>query len=83
MPTKIRLKFNYAGFDAIRKSPGVQADLKERAERIAAAAGEGHEVTTRVGAHRARANIVTATHEAREGEATDKTLSSALDAGRG
>lgn len=83
MATKIQLKFNYPAFDAIRKSPGVQADLKKRADRIAAAAGEGHEVTTTIGATRARASVVTATHDARLGEAADKTLSSALDAGRG
>ncbi|MGV3564156.1 MAG: hypothetical protein ACO1ON_12840 [Nocardioides sp.] len=83
MATGVRLQFNYAAFDAIRKSPEVQADLKARADRIAAAAGEGHEVDVRIGAHRARASVRTATFDARRSEATDKTLTSALDAGRG
>lgn len=78
-----KLEFNREGFDAVRKSPEVQADLRRRAELIAAAAGEGNEVNTHVGAHRARASVRTETYEARRAEAVDKTLTSALDAGRG
>jgi hypothetical protein len=83
MATKVRLEFNYAAFDAVRKSPEVQADLRARAERIAATAGDGNEVNTQVGAHRARASVRTETYEARKAEATDKSLTKALDAGRG
>lgn len=83
MATKVRIDFNYAGFDAIRKSAAVRDELERRANLIAAAAGEGNEVEVRDGAHRARASIRTETYEARKAEAVDKTLTSALDAGRG
>ena len=64
---------------------GVQADLKRRAEAIAAAAGgpeAGFEVGTNVGPNRARASVVTTTIEAMRAEAEDRTLTRALDAGR-
>lgn len=82
MATKMRIEFNYKAFDVIRKSKGVQADLKERADRIAEAAGPGVEVTTTLGAHRARASVMTMTYDAMESEAKDKTLSRAIEAGR-
>lgn len=83
MATKVRLKFHYPAFNAVRNDPAVVAEITRRAEAIAAAAGEGHEVTVRTGGARARASVRTATHEARRSEAVDKTLTSALDAGRG
>ncbi|MEV8134296.1 hypothetical protein [Microbacterium aurantiacum] len=82
--TTVRIEMNSAGFDAILKSPEVQADLRRRAERIAAAAGgePDFEVDVRVGASRARASVVTATTEGRLAEAKNRALTSALDAGR-
>ena len=65
------------------KSPEVQADLARRAGAIAAAAGEGHRVETEVGANRARAAVITDTHEARRREARDRNLTRSIDAGRG
>lgn len=79
----IRVEVNSAGVQAVLKSDEVQALLKERADRIAAAAGEGMEVSVRVGKTRARASVITATRKARLAEANDRALTSALDAGRG
>ncbi len=64
------------------KSPEIAADLAARARRIAAAAGPGHEVEVTTGATRARATIHTDTIDAIVSEATARTLTSAVDAGR-
>lgn len=39
-----KIKWNLAGFRALRTDPKVAADLRARAERVAAAAGDGFEV---------------------------------------
>lgn len=78
-----RLVFNSAGFRAILRSQGVTADLARRGSAIAAAAGEGVGTRVNVDGNRARVVVMTETREAREREATDKTLTSALGAGRG
>lgn len=77
-----KIEFNDAGFRAILRSPEVQADLVARAERIAAAAGEGFDVATKVGKRRVRASVGTGSLEAVHAEAVDKVLTSAIDAGR-
>lgn len=79
----VRVEINKAGVRALLKSVEVQADLKRRAEAIAAKAGDGMEVETDVGANRARAVVVTRTESAKKAEAKNHTLSRALDAGRG
>lgn len=83
MAETIRIEVNSAGIQALLKSDEVQDLLRSKAERIAAAAGEGFEVSSRIGATRARASVITATRAARLAEATDRTLTSAIDAGRG
>lgn len=80
---KTKIKFNYAGFNEVRRSPEVAADLRARAERIASAAGEGFEVKATMNAGRAGAIVYADTMEAMVAEAEDKALSSAIDAGRG
>lgn len=75
-------RLELTGVDDLLKSPEVLADLRRRANAIAAAAGEGHEVDVRVGARRARASVRTATFDAMRAEAKDRTLTRALDAGR-
>ena len=78
-----RLVLNRAGFNAMRKDPAVVAELQRRARAIADAAGEGVEVEDPyLGRSRARVTVRTATNAARRAEATDRALSSALDAGR-
>ena len=68
---------------AINRSPGVEAELKRRADRIAAAAGPGMIASSRIGPKRARASVVTVTNQARAAEARTRALTRALDAGRG
>lgn len=71
------------GFQDLLQSPEIQADLKRRAEQIAAAAGEGMEVSdVKLTGQRARIQVVTATAEARKAEAVDRALTRAIDAGR-
>lgn len=78
-----KITFNSAGFRQILRSQAVVADLARRGAAIAAAAGEGVEVRAGVGANRARVTVATVTREAAEREATDKTLTRAIGAGRG
>ena len=80
---EIRIEVNSAGIQALLKSSEVQEFLKAKADRIAAAAGEGMEATSRIGRTRARASVVTATRAARRAEAVDRSLTKAIDAGRG
>lgn len=61
---------------------GVEEAVKSATERIAQAAGEGMEGSVEVDANRVHGRVVTATPEAMYLEATDRTLSRALDAGR-
>jgi len=61
---------------------GVAKDLKARAARIAAAAGEDMEVDYAVGRNRARASVRTASWRAVRAEAKTRDLSRALGAGR-
>lgn len=78
----VRIELNRAAVTALLKSVEVQGELAARARRIAAAAGDGMVVETRVGRTRARATVVTATPAARRAEAHGRRLSAALGAGR-
>jgi hypothetical protein len=83
MAGRIKIEMNPEGVRAVLQSDGVRADLHRRAAAIAAAAGEGMEADSRIGANRARASVYTATPEAMRAEAEDRALTSAIDAGRG
>lgn len=78
----IRVTLNPKGVEALLKSAEVQADLKRRADAIAAAAGPGMEARASVDKDRARAAVVTATFDAILAEAAHKNLTRAIDAGR-
>ncbi len=82
-----RIKFHYDGFDALRKSPEVKAELLRRGQAIAAAAeadgGGLIHVNETEGKKRARVTVVTGDYEAMRAEAETRSLSRALDAGRG
>lgn len=79
-----KLEINDAAFIEILKSPEVQADLLRRGNAIAASAGDGtFEVAASFTPTRARVSVGTADHTARKSEATTRSLTSALDAGRG
>lgn len=82
MAKKASAKLNSAGIVATMKSAGVRADVRARAERIAAAAGPGHQVRVAEGRTRVRATVTTATRAAKKSEAKNKTLTRAIDAGR-
>lgn len=79
----IKVQLNGAGVRALLKSPAMQADLKRRAERIAAAAGPGHKVETFEGRNRARSSVSTDTLDAMIAEQAHQTLTRAIEAGRG
>lgn len=78
----VTIKLNKAGVRELLRSPEVLAELRRRADLIAAAAGDGFEAEATTGPQRARASIRTGTHAARKAEATDRALTAALDAGR-
>lgn len=77
-----RIKLNRQGVAALLKDPKIAADLERRAEAIAAAAGDGMEASVQTGQTRARASVVTGSLDARLAEARDRSLTSALGAGR-
>ena len=83
MARGIRLEMNYEEMIRIMKSAPVMNELLRRAHRVQAAAGRGHMVTSRAGTTRARVSVITASEGARQREATDRTLTRALDAARG
>lgn len=79
----VTIKLNSKGMRSLLRSQAVLGDLERRGARIAAAAGPGHVVEGSIGRNRARAAVITATMEARAGEAKRRTLTRAIDAGRG
>lgn len=79
---KVDIRLTRSGPRELRRSAGVLADLQARAARIAAAAGPGMEANSGQGANRARASVVTATHDARRREAEGRALTASIDAGR-
>jgi len=82
MASRVRIVLNRRGMRELLRSPEVLADLKRRAEQIAAAAGDGMEPSAMVGKNRARASVITATPSARRAEAVTRALTRAIDAGR-
>jgi hypothetical protein len=77
-----KLKLNPAGVKELLKSEGVLADLADRADAIAEAAGPGFESDWERGPNRARASVRTTDFESRKAEAKDRALTRAIDAGR-
>lgn len=83
---KVRVEINVAGFNEFRKQPALQADLLARGERIARKAGGSPDFETRVYPDmrtRARVTVGTATTQGRIKEAAHRSLTRAIDAGRG
>ena len=79
-----RIKFNGATFrKLLRGDQGIRPELIRRGSAIAAAAGDGVGVKVTTGANRMRVTVATESLEAVKAEATDKTLTRALGAGRG
>lgn len=84
----MKIKLNSAGIRQLLHEPGVQADLKARAERVAASAGanlnesDGMGITEAGDTKRARYVVITVTNEAKAAEARDRVLTQAIDAAR-
>lgn len=79
-------KENRAGIAEIARSAAVVADLRARAERVAAKASSDdaeYHVHTEVGRRRARAAVVTGNFKAMLAEHREHRLASAIDAARG
>lgn len=84
MMADLRIEIDDAAAEALLKSSEVRADLLRRASRIAAAAGAGsYDVTPSMTPTRARVSVGTGDYAARKAEATQRSLTRALDAGRG
>lgn len=84
MSDDLQVEISDAAAIALLKSPEIVAELERRAQAIAAAAGAGtFEVTSTMTPTRARVSVGTADRAARHSEATTRSLTSALDAGRG
>ena len=78
---RVEIRLNSRGVQALHRAPGVLADVASRAGRMAAAAGPGMLASSQVG-RRARASVITADGQARRAEATSRSLTRAIDAGR-
>lgn len=75
---------NLRGVNEVMKSSGVERELARRAQRIAAAAGDGV-VAESNNDHRwvARAWVIVRTREAAAREARSNSVTRSIDAGRG
>ncbi|ALY09791.1 neck protein [Arthrobacter phage Preamble] len=86
MAEEVKVVLNDAGIKALLNSPEVQAHLLQSAQRMALAAESrtGPDAifvaSVQPGKNRARASVITASHEARVAEAQDRALTSSIDA---
>lgn len=79
----LKIKWNNSAFREIRLLPAVDADVQDRADRIADAAGAGYEARrTDNPRNRARAAVVTTNRRAMLDNARHQTLLRSLDSGR-
>lgn len=75
----IKLEFHYEGFDAIRKSDGVKAKLREWGEQmVSQASPEDFEYSEYEGTRRARVTVRPKTRKGAKMEASDKVLTTAF-----
>jgi hypothetical protein len=78
-----RLKLNLKGFRELRTGPAATRLVREAAEKVAGAAGEGFEAQMSPGKSRARAVVVPTTPEAARQTAEEPArLIAALEAAR-
>lgn len=76
--SKVRIKLNSAGVQALLKSAEMQEILKEQAAAAAARCGSGYESRVGVAKKRAVADIYPATPDARRDNYKNNTLEKAL-----
>lgn len=81
-PMTVKVKLNSKAVRDLLRSDAVESDMLRRAQAIARAAGDGMSADSFVGRNRAGATAWTDTPEAMRAEATDRKLTSAIDAGR-
>lgn len=80
----MRIKWNIKGFEAIRRLPGVEAELQSEVDRVKRATGDtGYVGGVEAGKTRSRGYVVTASREARDDNSRNHTLLRALGGGRG
>lgn len=79
---RAKITLNNAGIAALLRSSEVSDELERRGKAMADAAGPGHSVRRFQGRDRVRVHVATESPEAMEAEATDRTLTRAIDAGR-
>lgn len=86
MSAKVRIELNHDGIRGLLTSAPIAAECEKAAQRIAAAAGEGFEVTSQkrasYGGGRVAYGVEATTHEARLAEAEDKALQKAVSSCR-
>lgn len=80
--SKVKFKIYRKGIGQLLRSPEVEAELLRRARKVAAAAGDGHEIDSQRGPKRARASVRTATFEAILLERRTRNLTRAFDQAR-
>ena len=77
-----KIKWRLKGFEEIRRLPKTKAELKSRADSIAAQAGEGYEALEGEGKTRSRASVVTTSMRAINDNRKNNTLLRSMDAGK-
>ena len=78
----VRIVINGKAVADLLRSPEALADVRRRAQAVAARAGEGYLVDSAVGRRRARASVRTASARWAAHERAHHVLLSALDAAR-
>lgn len=78
----IQIRHKNRAYQQMLKSPEAQRIVRERAERIAAAAGDGYEAVQSPPRKRARAAVVTTSAASIRDNAQNNTIVRSLDAGR-
>ena len=78
----VKVKLKLRGINKVMKSPEVQSAVARRAQRIAAAAGEGFEPVVNPAKYTARAFVRTADATGRKRQAEDAVLERALGSSR-
>lgn len=78
----MKIVHNGKGYAALLKHAALQADIERRAAGIAAAAGDGYEVTVSPRRVRAGAGVTTTDAKSRRDNSANNTLVRSIDAGR-
>lgn len=76
----MRIDWNLAAYDSIRRDPAVKRALRAAGDRVRARCGEGYEVSEYEGRSRSRVHVSTGTDGAMRDNARNATLARARDA---